>query len=187
MSCTREFQGLHIETDQCHQLVAFGLDMRELTAHTVETTVKEDLGSLLSRLVRRPKSEQLSKVSATNSLAPYVARPQTAMTPEVTQYPFLTYAKENWFKHTVYLYSSVDKATWILLGRILSGDISYPRSVPWEDESLQGGMIKNLQVGTYSLSKFVCVYAYARRLGNWGFCCRAFMLLAEDAKKQKDV
>ncbi|RGP78965.1 hypothetical protein FLONG3_2871 [Fusarium longipes] len=213
-----ELQELHIEVEKCHQLVGetcityitldnlqtglakraptYNLDMREIAAQTVHTAVRGDIGSRLARLVRRvPKSEQSNKDFTTEGLTPCLAKPQPVVSPEIMQYPFLTYAKESWFKHTVYLDSVANNATWVLLGKILSGNIPYPQNVPWEDPTWKQHASETysylMRSGASILDNFdkniVSIFTYGYQHGNWGLCCRAFMLLAEACKREKNL
>ncbi|KIL92173.1 hypothetical protein FAVG1_04580 [Fusarium avenaceum] len=125
-----EFQSLHIEAEQCDLLVVAErhntlrepppstLDMSQIAKITIESAVKGNVGTRIGRLAQRiVKPSSSSKTSTNNALATFSPTPTSQK--RNTEYHFLEYATDHWFKHTTHLSSKLNGATWALLGQTI--------------------------------------------------------------------
>jgi hypothetical protein len=223
-----EFQSLHIEAGQCDLLVGevcityvnlsnvhdagaernsnvrepppSTLDMSQIAKTTIESAVKGNVGTRMGRLAKRiVKPSSSSKTSTNDALATFA--PASSSQKRNSEYHFLEYATDHWFKHTTHLSSKRNAATWALLGQTIQKPPELSCGEGWHDwimieesvmnaqsyaeiDYFMGGRylvsVKRLLGGLPVASRVTGIaFLYATSTRNWGLSCRTFQLLAE--------
>ncbi|KAM0187004.1 hypothetical protein ACHAPA_002872 [Fusarium lateritium] len=236
-----EFQSLHIEAKKCdlhvgevcityvnlsnfHTVITernnnvretthSALDMSQIAKTTIEVVFNGNVGTRMGRLAQRiVKPSSSSKTVTNDTLAAFA--PSSAPQKRNTEYHFLAYATDHWFKHTTHLSSKRNATTWSLLGQTIRKPPKPSWGETWHDWTMMADTVMNtdsdaesnaMTLGWYpdamerlkphlralpSIS--TCriagnAFLYATSARNWGLACRAFQLLAEAHKDSQKM
>jgi hypothetical protein len=174
--------------------------MSQIAKTTIESAVKGNVGTRMGRLAKRiVKPSSSSKTSTNDALATFA--PASSSQKRNSEYHFLEYATDHWFKHTTHLSSKRNAAIWALLGQTIRKPPELSCGEGWHDwimieesvmnaqsyaeiDYFMGGRylvsVKRLLGGLPVASRVTGIaFLYATSTRNWGLSCRTFQLLAE--------
>jgi hypothetical protein len=233
-----EFQSLHIEAQECDLLVGevcityvnlsnfrtaiverkdnvqesplSSLDMAQLAGKTIQSVVKGEVGTRIGRLAQRiVKPSSSSKTSTNDALATFA--PASTSQKRNTEYHFLEYATDHWFKHTTHLSSKRNATTWTLLDQTIRKPPELSWGEGWHDWTMTMDVVmdtdSDAKTNAMTRNRYwdavkqhlralppgsTCriagnAFLYADSTHNWGLACRAFQLLAEAYRNSQEM